>query len=77
MIKDLLRIRQALEYAYQETNSKNSEELYKLAIIMTNRIIEEEKEKKLSIDELSENEIEYLWQSSDTPREFAEKLIGY
>jgi hypothetical protein len=77
MIKDLYRIKQALEVAYQETNSNNCEEMYKLAILMTQRIIDEEREKELLNNELSENEIEYLWQSSDTPRIFAEKLIGY
>lgn len=69
-MENLNFIKFCLMNAFCETNNKKCAEEYRIAIDMVNEMIRQ-------YEPLSEHEIEYLWQSSETPRKFAENLLGY
>ena len=73
-MENLNFIKFCLMNAFCETNNKKCAEEYRIAIDMINEMINE---MIRQYEPLSEKEIEYLWQSSETPRKFAENLLGY
>ena len=69
-MENLNFIKFCLMNAFCETNNKKCAEEYRIAIDMVNEMFQQH-------EPLSEKEIEYLWLSSETPRKFAENLLGY